>query len=145
MTSEEHFRKLEHMYIHSAPINQFYKPTLNISKGEAEIIIQIDQKFFHAANAVHGSVYFKMLDDAAFFAANSLVQDVFVLTSNFNIQLLRPVVYGKLTAVGKVVYNARKSFVADAILYNEQEKEIARGTGNFVKSQIALNEEIGYK
>jgi hypothetical protein len=31
--------------------------------------------FFHAAHAVHGSVYFKALDDAAFFAVASLVQE----------------------------------------------------------------------
>jgi acyl-coenzyme A thioesterase PaaI-like protein len=35
----------------------------------------------HSIHAVHGSVYFKALDDAAFFAVNSLVEDVFVLTA----------------------------------------------------------------
>ena len=37
----------------------------------------------HAAGAVHGSYYFKVLDDACYFAANSLVSDVFVLTVSF--------------------------------------------------------------
>ncbi len=46
------------------------------------------------------SVYFKALDDAAFFAANSVVEDVFVLTTNFNIQLLRTVTEGTLIATG---------------------------------------------
>ena len=142
---EEHYRKLEWMYVHAAAINKFYQPKIDISQGECEITIEISPKFFHAANAVHGSVYFKMLDDAAFFAANSMVQEVFVLTTSFHIHLMRPVIYGQLKAIGKVVSKSKKSFVAEAILYNEKGKEISRGSGTFVKSDIQLNEDIGYK
>jgi hypothetical protein len=53
---------------------------MKIRKGVAEVIIQVRPDFFHAAGAVRGSVYFKAMDDAAFFAVNSLVKDVFVLT-----------------------------------------------------------------
>lgn len=35
-------------------------------------------------------------------------------------------------------------FVAESILYNEDGKEIAFGTGNFAKSKIRLSEDIGY-
>ena len=45
----------------------------------------IKEDYFHALNAIHGSVYFKMLDDAAFFAAQSVVEDYMLLTANFNI------------------------------------------------------------
>ena len=76
MANDTHFRKLERMYL-GAPINQWYRPTLSISEGSAEVSIAVRPEFFHAANAVHGSVYFKLLDDSAFFAANSLVEDVF--------------------------------------------------------------------
>lgn len=145
MTSEEHYRKLQWMYTHEAPINKFFKPEIEISHGRAEVRMISNPKYFHAANAVHGAVYFKMMDDAAFFAVNSLVDDVFVLTASFNIHFLRPVVYGELRAVGEVVYNARKSFLAEAILYNEKDKVIGRGSGNFVKSQIPLDEHVGYK
>jgi len=71
MIAEEHYRKLENLYA-SAPINAFYLPVMHISEGAAEIEIEVSHKLFHAAHVVHGSVYFKMLDDAAFFAANSL-------------------------------------------------------------------------
>ena len=37
---------------------------------------------FHAAGAGHGTIYFKMLDDAAFYAANSMVEEQFVLTTD---------------------------------------------------------------
>jgi acyl-coenzyme A thioesterase PaaI-like protein len=77
-----HLQKLEHMYL-MAPINAFYSPRISISQGEAEITIPVKPEFFHAADAVHGSVYFKLLDDAAFFAVNSLMEDYFALTASF--------------------------------------------------------------
>jgi acyl-coenzyme A thioesterase PaaI-like protein len=92
MDGDAHFRKLERMYL-SAPVNNvlYEGITINISAENAELTLKVEPKFFHAANAIHGSVYFKMLDDAAFFAVNSIVQDVFVYTVSFNTQLLRPV------------------------------------------------------
>ena len=45
---------------------------------------------FHAADAAHGTVYFKMMDDAAFYACNSLVTDRFLLTTAFNLLFTRP-------------------------------------------------------
>ncbi|MCK4507996.1 MAG: PaaI family thioesterase [Desulfuromonadales bacterium] len=143
MENQEHFRKLERMYA-SAPINEFYKPNLEISEGEAVLEFAVQKKFFHAAGAIHGSVYFKALDDAAYFAANSLIEDVFVLTSNFNIYLLRPVSSGRIRAVGRVVNQTKKLLIAEAILYDEQGREVARGSGSFMHSQMALTEEIGY-
>jgi len=76
LSNKEHYRKLEHMYA-SAPCNKYYAPTLQVGDGYAELIISVRSDFFHSAGAVHGAVYFKALDDAAFFAVSSLVDDVF--------------------------------------------------------------------
>ena len=53
----------------------------NTGAGQARITFTIDERVFHAAGAAHGTSYFKMLDDAAFYAANSLVTDRFLLTT----------------------------------------------------------------
>ena len=71
MSRDPHFQALERMYL-AAPINRIYRPTIEVRSGEAEIEIVLAEKYFHSGGAVHGSVYFKMLDDAAFFAAGSL-------------------------------------------------------------------------
>lgn len=145
MVGEEHYRKLERMYL-AAPINEFFKPEISIARGTAEIKIQVnDRRFFHAANAIHGSVYFKSLDDAAFFAVSSLVEDCFVLTSNFNLYLHAPVSAGVVRSVGKVVRGGGSSFLAEAVMYNDKNEEIARGSGMFVKSKIRLAPEMGYR
>src|SRR5437763_9504670 len=134
MTSnEEHFRKLERMY-HGAPINRFFEPVLHVFKGRTEISVRIKPEFFHAANAVHGAVYFKALDDAAFFAANSLVSDVFVLTVTYNVYLTRPIADGTMLATGKVVHRSKQLFIAEAELFDARSKQIGRGSGSFMRS-----------
>lgn len=141
-----HFKKLENMYLGANFNKEIYQSTeIRVEEEFAEIKLTIEPKYFHALGAIHGSVYFKLLDDAAFFAVNSIVKDVFVLTTNFNINLIRPANKGVITAVGKVKFKSKNLFIAESILQNEEGKEIAFGTGHFAKSKVALTEEIGYK
>ncbi|MDJ0956738.1 MAG: PaaI family thioesterase [Arenicellales bacterium] len=141
---DKHFLCLEHMYLH-APINRIYQPEICITDGSADIKIDISEKYFHAAGAVHGSVYFKMLDDAAFFAANSLEQEVFMLTVSFTTYFTRPVSSGVLVARGKVLTQNRTQVIAESVVYNAGKKEIGRGNGIFVRSRIPLTKEMGYR
>jgi uncharacterized protein (TIGR00369 family) len=140
----QHYSMLERMYL-SAPINAFYSPEIWISEGEAEITIPVKPEFFHAADAVHGSVYFKLLDDAAFFAVNSLISDYFALTASFTTYLLRPISEGRMRASGRVVYAGARSFLAEAVVVDGDGNEIARGSGSFVTSKIKLSADIGYR
>ena len=143
---ETHFRKLERMYLTAPVNNQLYNGiTITISDQMAELTLKIEEKFFHAANAIHGSVYFKMLDDAAFFAVNSIVKDVFVYTVSFNIQMLRPVSSGIIKSIGELKFKSSNLFIADSTLLDENNKLVGRGSGNFMKSKIELTQEIGYK
>jgi len=143
MTQEEHFRCLESMY-QAAPINQFYKPSMEVREGEATIEIEVTGQHHHSGGAVHGSVYFKMLDDAAFFASNSLEDQVFVLTTSFTTYLTRPVSSGKLRSIGRVVNRNRLQFIAESIVYDSEDNEIGRGNGIFVRSKLLLKGAAGY-
>ena len=144
MSNEEHFHKLERMYL-SAPVNQYYAPEIHVSEGQAQVSIHVRPDFFHAANAVHGAVYFKLLDDSAFFAASSLVKDVFVLTVSYNVYFMRPVSAGVMKATGKIVHASLRLIIAESVVVDSEEREIARGSGTFMRSMIKLTEEIGYK
>ena len=62
MTDGEHYRKLERLYA-AAPVSQWYGATIAIAEGQAEVRIATRTEFYHAAHAVHGSVYFRALDD----------------------------------------------------------------------------------
>ena len=143
MSTQDHYRALESMY-QAAPINQIYRPVMEVGEGVATIEIALSEQFHHSAGAVHGSVYFKMLDDAAFFAANSLEFEVFVLTTAFTTYLTRPVASGTLRACGRVVHSNRSQFIAESIVYDSEGKEIGRGNGIFVRSKNRLVEAKGY-
>jgi uncharacterized protein (TIGR00369 family) len=141
--NQEHHRKLERMYA-SAPINRLYEPRLTITEGKTELVMPVKPEFFHAASATHGSVYFKALDDAAFFAVASLVEDVFVFTSSFNLYLLKPISQGTMTARGEVVHRTKSAFLAESVLFDGDGQQIGRGSGAFVRSPIRLSREMGY-
>ena len=144
MDQLEHFKRLENMY-QAAPLNDFYLPVMKVSEGHAEISIDLNTKMFHAGQAVHGSVYFKMLDDAAFFAANSLEPEFFVLTTSFTTYLTKPISSGTMKAVGKIANYNRTQFIAEAVVYNSRNQEVGRGNGIFVRSNKKLMDVAGYK
>jgi len=143
--AQAHFRALESLY-RTAPINRFFPSRLEIvEEGLARIRFTIDPTVHHAAGAAHGTTYFKMLDDAAFYAANSLVNDRFLLTTAFNLLFTRPLVSGEAVAEGRWVSGKRRVFVADARLIDSDGQEVARGTGTFMRSRIALASLPGYR
>ena len=139
-----HYRALEGLYA-SAPVNALFASHLEITgEGHARIGFEITDAVYHAAGAAHGTIYFKMLDDAAFYAANTLVTDRFLLTTSFNLHFTKPVRAGKVVAEGKWVSGRKRVFVAESRLVDEEGDEIGRGTGTFMRSRIALSSLPGY-
>jgi uncharacterized protein (TIGR00369 family) len=146
MAHQAHYTKLQNMYASGLINKELYDSVhLEITDEKAEISMLVDPKYFHAGNSLHGSVYFKMLDDAAYFAVHSIVSDSFVYTTSFNIQILRPVKVGRIRAVGELKFKSKHLFIADAVLYDEKNREVARGSGTFMKSKMSLDETMGYK
>jgi uncharacterized protein (TIGR00369 family) len=141
--NDEHFRKLERMYL-AAPINQIYRPRITIREGECEVLCEARPELHHAAAGIHGSVHFKMLDDAAYFAFASTARDVFALTASFHISFLRPIAVGTMRSVGRVVRASGTISVAEATLYDAEGNEAARGIGDFARSRVALDAKLGY-
>jgi uncharacterized protein (TIGR00369 family) len=143
MDKNPHFESLVRMH-NAVKINEFYNPKLLISEGAAEIEIELTDKYHHAAGGVHGSVYFKMLDDAAWYAANSLETEYFLVTVSFTTYITRPVSSGKMKAVGKVVNKNKSQFISESVVYDSEGREIGRGNGVFVRSKATLANAQGY-
>jgi len=142
--AEAHYRALESLYA-AAPINSMFRSRLEIpAEGHSRIHFTVEAGHFHAAGAAHGTTYFKMLDDAAFYAANSLVNDFFLLTTAFNLLLTRPMGAGPVIAEGRWINGRRRVLVAEAALIDADGEEIARGTGTFMRSRIPLATLPGY-
>ena len=140
-----HFRALEGLYA-SAPVIRLFESTLSLPRGGESVIgFTVGPALFHAAGAAHGTVYFKMLDDAAFYAANSLVSDRFLLTTAFNLHFTKPLGEGPASAEGRWISGRRRVFVAEARIVDASGEECARGTGTFLRSHIALSSLGGYR
>ncbi|GAB3537157.1 hypothetical protein GCM10027443_29420 [Pontibacter brevis] len=144
MEATEHYRRLERLY-HKANVQALLDgSSILVSHSRAELTLPVAPKYFHGANAIHGAIYFKLLDDAAYFAVASVVQDVFIVTSSFQLNLLRPVTGGTLKAVGTLRSVGKNLYVAESTLYNERGKEVAFGTGQFMKTNQPLESLDGY-
>ncbi len=141
--NQSHFDCLVNIY-KNAPINQIYNPSMRLSLGECHIEMDVLEKFHHSGHILHGSVFFKMLDDAAFFASNSYIDDVFLVTTSFTTYLTRPVSKGKIISKGTVVNKNKSQIIAQSIIYDEENREVARGSGIFVRSKFPLKKALGY-
>ena len=139
----EHYRKLSEMYAR-APVSQWYGVRITVTDGQAEVRVPVRPEFHHAAAAVHGSVYFRLLDDAAFFAVNSRVPDVLVLTVSFTVHFARPVTSGELRAAGRVLHGGGRLFFAESDLFDDHGELLGRGSGVFTCSKVPLDERVGY-
>ena len=63
-----------------------------------------------------------MMDDAAFYACNSLVTDRFLLTTAFNLLFTRPLKAGPVIAEGRWVSGQRRVFVGEARLIDARRR-----------------------
>jgi uncharacterized protein (TIGR00369 family) len=140
-----HYRALESLY-RAAPINRLFESRLDIvEEGFARIRFEVKEEHFHAAHAAHGTLYFKMMDDAAFYACNSLVTDRFLLTTAFNLLFTRPLRPGPVVAEGRWASGRRRVFVGEARILDSSGEEAGRGTGTFMRSHIPLSGLPGYR
>jgi len=139
-----HFRALESLY-RAAAINRLFDSEIEIEPGVARIRFEVGPQTHHAAGAAHGTLYFKMMDDAAFYACNSLVSDRFLLTTAFNLMFTRPLRNGPVIAEGRWVSGKRRVFVGEVRLLLPDGEEAARGTGTFMRSHIPLSSLPGYR
>jgi acyl-coenzyme A thioesterase PaaI-like protein len=140
---EDHRAKLEQMYL-TAPASQLYDPGVNVLDGAAEIVIPIREQFLQAARSVDTSIFFRAMDDAARLAVNSTIREVAVETSAFSMHVSRPVSSGELIARARLIAASDVDYLAEAVLTDAEGREIARGSGEYVRSGVPLSADIGY-
>ena len=101
----DHWGRLVRMY-ETAPVNRYFEPRMELGEGTARLSMPVKDSSFHAGGSLHGSVYFKMLDDAAVFAIYSIESEVFVVTTAFTTYIVSPVSAGALEATGILAVRA---------------------------------------
>ncbi len=127
-----------------APYVQGFDCEISVTEGEAKVSFTATPDHYHGAGGVHGAVYFFALDNSAMLAANSLETEYCMVTSNFTVQFVSPASAGTLCAHARSSpFVGRKCFV-QATLYDETDKAIAWGSGQFHRSSIRLSADINY-
>lgn len=139
-----HYQSLENMYL-SSPINDFFPATIDVSEGEATLVLKVETQHHNAAHMSHGCVYFKLLDDSAVFAASSFADEFMVVTAGFTTNIKKPVTSGVVTAIGKVTKVEGKKLYAESIMYDEDNNEVATGKGLFLPCNMRYTELAAYK
>ncbi|CAD7923910.1 unnamed protein product [Amoebophrya sp. A120] len=163
LEDEAHYRSLERGYA-AAPISGLINlHRMAIGKGKTVLRMPTTnrQDLCHTGKQLHGSVYFKLLDDAAYFAAQSYEREVFLLTTSFSLYLMRPVRPEdkgmQLEARGLVINATTNLITAEATLWScavqdqepqgsaaergekkAQEVIVGKGIGTFQRSKIPL-------
>lgn len=143
ITLEEHLRKLENLY-RVGPFNQAFRPEVTLREGEATVAFAVTPEHFHGGGFLHGAVCFKVLDDAAFFAASSVERETFVVTSGFTLHFTRPVGAGLLRATATVVQRSRSLILVDVVAQDAADRPVARGTASFMPTRQAFASLPGY-
>lgn len=141
MDNTQHYLFLESLYKQAPIVEKLYPATqIQVRNGFARIEWPVEARFHHAAGSLHGSAYFRLLDDAAYFAASSRETDYFLLTASFELHFLRPVSGGELYSEGRVIDQAGSRFIlAESRLYNQEGEIVAKGSGTFARSRKPLN------
>jgi uncharacterized protein (TIGR00369 family) len=122
-----------------APINKLYQPrNLVVRKGEASLEMPVLEQFFNGGYMLHGSAYFKGLDETAWFAANSLADKFALATTSFTTYILRSVRTGNLQVRARVISATKNLVVVESDMFNDSDILVARGSGTFQPTQIPI-------
>lgn len=141
MDNTQHYLFLESLYKQALIVEKLYPATqIQVRNGFARIEWPVEEQFHHAAGSLHGSAYFRLLDDAAYFAGSSRETEFFLVTASFELHFLRPVSTGELYSEGRVIEQATNRFIlAEARLFNQEGEIVAKGSGTFARSREPLN------
>ncbi|HSP81434.1 MAG TPA: PaaI family thioesterase [Myxococcaceae bacterium] len=123
-----------------APINKLYQPrNLVVRKGEASLEMPVLEAFYNGGHLLHGSAYFKGLDETAWFAANSLAGQFALATTSFNTYILRSVRKGNLQVRARVISATQNLVIVESDMFNDSDTLVARGSGTFQPTQIPIS------
>jgi uncharacterized protein (TIGR00369 family) len=138
-----HFAHLQRIY-ESAPCNKFYPELqMKLEPGRCVLTTPVMHEHFHSGGALHGAVFFKFLDDAAYFACATREPLYFLLTVSYHLKFLRAASEGFMWAEGKWMAEKDNAFVGSSVLYDNKDRVLARGEGVFVRSALPWDNAMG--
>jgi len=103
---------------------------LRLARGEAETEMEISPSFANSHGISHGGFVVAFADSTMGIAIRTL--NLRVVTVEMNTNFLAPAkIKEKLRAVSRVIHEGRQLIVAEAEVYNENGKLVAKSRGTF--------------
>ena len=133
---EEHYNKLENIFSKSS-INKVLNAEIKINQGFSELIFTTNNSMHNEIKEIHNAYISMALESAAFFAANSLIEDVLVFAKSFEINYLKTTQGKKLKSSAKFVEKSMGNYFI-LVELTENKNLIARGKGVFRRSKTLL-------
>jgi acyl-coenzyme A thioesterase PaaI-like protein len=135
-----HCERLERIYLSSA-CDDDNEAGVRVQEGESEIVTPLHERHYRSDGTLDNASCFKLLDDAAALAVNSVVRDVLVRTENFNVRYAHVAPAGELVARGRLLGLSEDQYLAESVLVDSEGREVCRGAGAFVRGATALTDE----
>ena len=141
---EKHFDKLEKMYSNSN-LNKILEGKIEISQGESILNFHFRKNMQSETKNIHNAYNFMSMENVAFYAANSLIEDVLVSTRSFEVSFFKPTNSKKLTAKAKFIEKSMGNYIISTELLDHNGIVISKGKGIFRRSKTLLKNIKNYQ
>lgn len=112
---------------------------MTISNGTADLTMSLGTEYEQALGSVHGMIFFKVVDETAFYAAQSLVPDVWLTTASVHMNITGPLSSGSTVAAhAQVLHQTRSSFIVESRVTNAAGDLVAQATVTMVRTKQPL-------
>ena len=120
-------------YYKDHPMHKDLEIDVDYTQGKAQVGLTVHKSILNLVGILHGAIYFKLIDDACFFAGLSLNKSNFIATSSMSIHYLKPVSKGRIIADAAVVDQVGKKYVCEAAIQDLNGVKYAFGSGMFIE------------
>jgi len=104
---------------------------VELTDGKAELHYEVRAEFTIPGNVVQGGIVAAMLDQTMAFSAKGALS-----TASLNVDIMRPVTGPKLRVKGRVTRKGRRIIFAEAVMLDEEDEVVARGTQTAVPVEL---------
>lgn len=131
---EEEFSRAVQERFHLSSFNEWFGTELvRFGDGEVEIALMLKDHHLNPGGIIHGGVIASLLDIAIGFALRTRLSVEFAhVTTQLQINYLKPCRSGRVTAIGTAVHQGRRTGYGEATLTDDRDRMLARGSGSFL-------------
>lgn len=119
----------------------------DLGVGYSKVVAELSRKHMNPFGALHGGVYSSLIDTAAYWSAYcDLPEDQGLVSIDLKVDFLAPVMDQIVFVKGKRVKAGRTIYLAEAQMFNENEKLVAHGTSKLmaISNKQTMREVVDY-